>query len=343
MDREDREDGISIMISLNFEISNSLKRSGIKKIEYINDDPAIASLTIHYRNDKPWLIPLSPKFDETVRLLDTFVDGKLDPESKDELKKCINDNLLCIKPHQYKVQQESSYGEWFTELRTKYENLYKIAEDNFPGLWASLEFELSVQKILNLKDCSLPFAGILLGPPGVLKTLGLGLFRKWKNVFYTDKFSARAFVSHSTAVKREHLAEIDLLPKIRNKFFLTPELSPTFATKDDDLIETLGIITRILDGQGYESDTGAHGHRGYNGVYMFTWVGAAVDIPYKVHKYLGTLEPKLYFFRLPLSEKLDEEYIDQMNKDDYNVKAPIVQEALIDYLEYFDKCPKMLA
>lgn len=331
------------MISLDFEISSSLKRSGIKKIEYINDDEAIATLSIFYKKEhKPWLIPLSPKFDETVRVLDTFIDGRLDSQSKDELKNCINDNLLRIKPHQYKVEQELDYEEWFTELRTKYENLHKTAEENFPGLWASLEFELSVQKILNLKDCSLPFAGILLGPPGVLKTLGLGLFRKWKNVFYTDKFCARAFVSHSTAVKREHLAEIDLLPKIKNKFFLTPELSPTFATKDDDLIETLGIITRILDGQGYESDTGAHGHRGYNGVYMFTWVGAAVDIPYKVHKYLGTLGPKLYFFRLPLSEKLDEEYIEQMNKDDYNVKAPIVQEALIDYLEYFDKCPKLL-
>jgi hypothetical protein len=29
---------------------------------------------------------------------------------------------------------------------------------------------------------------------------------------------------------------------------------------------------------------------------MFVWVGAAVDIPYKVYRYLGTLGPKLYFF-----------------------------------------------
>ena len=43
-------------------------------------------------------------------------------------------------------------------------------------------------------------------------------------------------------------------------------------------------MTRILDGHGYESDTGAHGHRGYNEKMMFTWIGAAVDIPYKVHK-----------------------------------------------------------
>ena len=44
-------------------------------------------------------------------------------------------------------------------------------------------------------------------------------------------------VSHSTAVKKEELAKIDILPKIKDRFLLTPELSPTFAKKDDDLIE----------------------------------------------------------------------------------------------------------
>jgi hypothetical protein len=59
-------------------------------------------------------------------------------------------------------------------------------------------------------------------------------------------------------------------------------------------------MTRILDGNGYESDSGTQGHRGYSGKMMFTWIGAAVDIPHKVHKLLGTLGPKLYFLRLPV-------------------------------------------
>jgi hypothetical protein len=86
-----------------------------------------------------------------------------------------------------------------------------------------------------------------------------------------------------------------MLPRIKDKLFLTPELAPTFAAKDDDLIQVLGIMTRILDGHGYESDTGAHGHRGYNERMMFVWIGAAVEIPRKVHKHLTTLWPKLYF------------------------------------------------
>ena len=194
----------------------------------------------------------------------------------------------------------------------------------------------------NTEYCRLhaPFAGILLGNPSSLKTVGIELFRKWDNTFYTDSFSAKSFVSHSPAVKKNELGNIDMLPKIKNQFFLTPELSPTFAKKDDDLIEILGILTRVLDGHGYESDTGAHGHRGYNEKIMFTWIGAAVDIPWKVHKALGTLGPKLYFLRLPKSEKKEEDYFDEMDKD-FTEKVDKISSALMDYLEWFDMCPDL--
>jgi hypothetical protein len=72
---------------------------------------------------------------------------------------------------------------------------------------------------------------------------------------------------------------------------------------------------------------------------MFTWIGAAVDIPRKVHKYLGTLGPKLYFLRLPKVFKNDEEYQDFINRDDFTIKKKQIEEALIDYLNWFEKCP----
>ena len=233
-----------------------------------------------------------------------------------------------------------SSEDWHSTLVEKYNDLQIITEDNLPGLWSSLEFIISVQKILNIADCTLPFAGILLGNPSSLKTVGIELFRKWDNTFYTDSFSAKSFVSHSPAVKKNELGNIDMLPKIKNQFFLTPELSPTFAKKDDDLIEILGILTRVLDGHGYESDTGAHGHRGYNEKIMFTWIGATVDIPWKVHKALGTLGPKLYFLRLPKSEKKEEDYFDEMDKD-FTEKVDKISSALMDYLEWFDMCPDL--
>ena len=232
-----------------------------------------------------------------------------------------------------------SDDEWCSKLAEKYDSLRQIVTDNLPNLWDSLEFELSIQKILNIKNCTLPFAGIVLGRPSSFKTVGIELFRQWINVFYTDSFSAKAFVSHNTGVPKNKLGEIDLLPKIRNQLFLTPELSPTFAKKDEDLIEILGIMTRVLDGQGYESDTGAHGHRGYTGSYMFVWVGAAVDIPYKVHKYLATLGPKLYFLRLSHIEKSEDNCLDELNADNFNLKLIAIKESLYDYLDWFEKSP----
>ena len=230
--------------------------------------------------------------------------------------------------------------EWQTKLFEKYTHLKDVANNNLVGLWDSLEFELSIQKILNLKDCTLPFAGIVLGAPSSLKTVGIESFRKWINTFYTDNFSAKAFVSHSTNVKKEALQDIDLLPKIKDKLFLTPELSPTFSKKDDDLVEILGILTRVLDGHGYESDTGAHGHRGYNEAMMFVWIGAAVDIPYKVHKLLGTLGPKLYFLRLPSNPKSEDYYINDLDKD-FGEKIARVNVALFEYLNLFEMGPDL--
>ena len=192
------------------------------------------------------------------------------------LEDCIN--MICpqcreryqLNPIEVGFEQEQkatkhiyTLEQWQTKLFEKYTNLKDVANDNLSGLWDSLEFELSIMKILNIRDCTLPFAGILLGAPSSLKTVVIEALREWINVFYTDSFSAKAFVSHGTAVKKEVLEQIDLLPKIKNKLFLTPELSPTFSKKDDDLVEILGIMTRVLDGHGYESDTGAHGHRGY--------------------------------------------------------------------------------
>jgi hypothetical protein len=127
-----------------------------------------------------------------------------------------------------------------------------------------------------------------------------------------------------------------MLPKIKNKCLLAPELSPLFSKKDDDLIETLGIVTRVLDGHGFQSDSGAHGRRGYSGEHMFTLIGAAVDIPYKVHKQLATLGPKLYFFRIPRSNKKDSEYIQMLQNNDFNRKRRELSEKIDEYIDCFD-------
>jgi hypothetical protein len=232
-----------------------------------------------------------------------------------------------------------TFEEWNKILLEKYENLYKTVNDTIPELWTPLEFALSIKTILHIKDCTLPFAGILLGPPSSLKTLIVELFRKWKNSYYTDSFTARTFVSHYAGIKEEQLKKIDMLPKIKDKFFLCSELSPMFMKKEEELNEIISILTRILDGQGLTTDSGACGQRSYEGEYMFTWLGAAVDIPYRTHKVMGSIGPKLYFLRLPKTNKKEDELLKAMDKDDFIPKINKIKRSLLEYLEWFDRCP----
>ena len=83
--------------------------------------------------------------------------------------------------------------------------------------------------------CSLPFIGLLLGRPSSCKTQTFSLLREWYCVYYTGDSTAKSFVSHSTSVSKEELAEIDMLPRIKNRLFLTPKLAPMFRVRKPKL------------------------------------------------------------------------------------------------------------
>ena len=112
--------------------------------------------------------------------------------------------------------QAADTREWSERVCEKYNKLHEVVLDNLPGMWPILEFILSVKSILNIKDCNLPFAGIILGPPSSLKTATIQLFRGYKYSFYTDSFTAKALVSHNSGIDEEKLKQIDMLPKIKD-------------------------------------------------------------------------------------------------------------------------------
>jgi len=184
------------------------------------------------------------------------------------------------------------------------------------------------------------FIGIILARPGSYKTVILNLLRQWYCIFYTDNFSRKAFQSHMMGATEEVLNKIDMLPKIKNKHFLTPELAPIFTTDGEELLASLGIITRIADGHGLATDSGTHGHREY-GDTMFVWTGAAVDVPYKVYKLLGNLGFKIYFFRLPYAEKNEDELLEDTRRT-FDQKKSNIESALYDYLGWFEIGPNLI-
>ena len=234
--------------------------------------------------------------------------------------------------------------EWRIALAAKYGELQQVIKDNIPEMWTGLEFELSMLRILNIHGNTLPFIGLFLARPGSYKTQIISLPSDWYCTYYTDDFTAKSFVSHSTAVSEEELEEIDMLPRIKNRLFLTPELAPIFTVKEEDLVKTLGIITRIADGQGYKSNSGAHGQRGYGSStdnLMFTWLGAVVDIPYRVYKMLGNLGFKMYFFRLPFKENTEDELLIGMSED-FESKITNIRSVLYEYLYLFEMGPELV-
>jgi hypothetical protein len=235
--------------------------------------------------------------------------------------------------------------EWKKELLVKYQKLQQETIRNsvqpLPQLSLPLEFALSIKNILNIADCTLPFAGILLAVPSSLKTVAIELFIPYWHSKYKDDFSAKAFVSHYAGLTEEQLKNNDLLPQIRYKFFLTPELAPLFTGNEDDLKKVFGIVTRLLDGSGFEGHSGTQGGRGYHGDYMFTWLGAVIDIGARVQRLMGNLGPKMYFLRLPKAYQKEKDLIEQLRNPKFIQDRDKIQKVLFDYLKWFEASPIM--
>ena len=272
-------------------------------------------------------------------------------KSKKKKQECTNNPIVSEKEKEknkileiiQKLREEItdlSLEEWSNTLLEKRLLLNEKINEYFPTMTLLLDFELSVKTILNIQDITLPFMGIVFAVPSSLKTKFFRLLRKLWYSYYTDKFTARSFVSHSANVTKDKLHEIDMLPHIKDKILLTPELSALFSKKDDDVKEELGIITRVLDGEGLETNSGVHGKRGYYGNYMFTWLGAAVDIPYNIYKFMSIIGFKIYFLRLPRTEVTKDDLVEQLtSKKKFGEKIEEVEKLLLDYLSWFEICP----
>jgi len=167
-----------------------------------------------------------------------------------------------------------------------------------------------IRKLL-LNDCFNPFALALVDVPSSGKTITLNFFEVPELSYPTDAFSPAAFVSHSSNVGRDELDKVDLLPRIRFRTMIVRDLAPIFGAKEDDLLKTLGILTRVLDGEGLQIESGVHGSRGYQGDYLFMLLAGATPIPPRVFKLMGTLGSRLLFLSLQTPSKSHDELIAQ--------------------------------
>ena len=124
-----------------------------------------------------------------------------------------------------------------------------------------------------------PISLFLLGDPSTGKSKILEIMRGLDKVRVSDIFSPASFVSGARDIEGG-----DLLPRLRNRCLVTPELGVLF--KDRNLPQTLGMLTRLLDGQGYVRHTG-FGEVGIHENVRFNWCAAIVKIQPNIWDLLG--------------------------------------------------------
>ena len=207
-----------------------------------------------------------------------------------------------------------------------------VISANFPAYARPAEICASVFAQLLLNDVANPFALALVDVPSSGKTITLNFFDVPRLAYTTDNFTPASFVSHASNVKREELANVDMLPRIRYRTLIVRDLAPIFGVKEDELLKTIGILTRALDGEGLETDSGVHGKRGYKGDWLFMLLAGTTPIPPRVFKVMGTLGSRLFFLALHSNAKSHDELIAQNRGTARREKERICREATDSFL-----------
>jgi len=220
-----------------------------------------------------------------------------------------------------------------------------VVEGHYSGLLQAIKTGIGVIASLSLQRRDNCLALIYEGCSGVGKSTVVSVLmpdRPTTNKFMyrLDDFTPASFVSHAANRKRTDLVAVDLLPKIRNKTLLTKELAPLFRDNPKELLQNFARLTSVLDGNGYKTASGVHGTRGYEGRYVFNWIGATTQIPDHTYDVMAQLGNRLLFYEIAGHELTEQELIDFAKT--YAAKNSVAEcrQAVNNFLEaHFKKYP----
>jgi len=208
-----------------------------------------------------------------------------------------------------------------------------IIGDHFPELLFPSEAGLSVIAQLLIEDITNPFALVYVDVPSSGKTITLNFFSTTKELIYTtDNFTPASFVSHSANRKKSELEKNDMLPQIKYRTMIIRDLAPIFAKRDEDVQAMLGVMIRVLDGEGLETNSGLYGKRGYVGDYLFMLLSASTPIRPRIWKVMGNLGSRLFFLNIEGAEK-DETTLANQLKDSCRDKEILCREATEEFIK----------
>ncbi len=222
------------------------------------------------------------------------------------------------------------------------ERLNRAILKHYPALLTSVHAMLAVFAAMALKGRTKPLSLVFETPSGYGKTATLQMaFPEREDgplaklVYRSDKFTPRSFVSHAANVKLEDMPKLDMLPKLENKVLITKELAPILRGRVEELQENFSILTSVLDGKGFLSDSGMHGRRGYDRPILFNWIGATTPLPASTHRLMSQLGTRLLFFEVPAKPPSLEELKAYLRNNDPEAAERECQKAVNLFLALF--------
>jgi len=182
-------------------------------------------------------------------------------------------------------------------------------------LWQAVKAGIAVIASLSLqrRDQCLPL--IYEGPSGHGKSVVIRMLMSdhvltKRYLCRIDDFTPASFVSHAANRKKKDLDQVDLLPKLKNKTMLTKELAPLFCDDEKALRQNFSRLTSVLDGNGYLTSSGVHGTRGYEGRFVFNWLGATTPIPEHTYKVMAQLGNRFLQYEIKGEDCTEDDLMD---------------------------------
>jgi hypothetical protein len=216
----------------------------------------------------------------------------------------------------------------------------------YPELLGAVKCALAVVSAMAMKGRTKPLVVMFEAPSGFGKSAVVQMFfpvksdRMHLHVYRTDKFSPKAFVSHAANATEAKLAKNDLLPKVVGKTLLVKEMSPLFRGREEEMRENFAILTAVLDGKGFTSDSGTKGQRGYTGKKLFNWLGATTPLNPQAHRIMYQLGTRMLFYEVRCTPPEEAQLVDYTLRDDADHAEDECQLAVNNFvIAFFENHP----
>jgi hypothetical protein len=205
-------------------------------------------------------------------------------------------------------------------------------------IWQAVKIGLALVLSLSLKGRDNCVVLVYEGASGQGKSITIRLLMSdrdntAKYLIRIDDFTPASFVSHAANRKSSQLEQIDLLPRVNNKMMLTKELAPLFRDDEKELRQNFARLTSVLDGNGYVTASGSHGKRGYQGRYLFNWLGATTPVPDRTFRVMAQLGNRILFYEIASEEWSEEKLMDFAQNYGTDDAIKECQRAVNDFVE----------